>query len=223
MSDTKQRLYVFDFDGTLTKKDTLIEFIRYAKGNLALLFGLLLFSPLLVLMKLHLADNGKTKQRLFSFFFKGMSLEDFNAVCDRFGIEKRDLLRQGGRMAVLSAMTSRTPVIVVSASIDNWVVPFFYASNADYGFVGEDLVPSRNGNYHPIEIIGTQIEVRDGKLTGRFLTHNCYGSEKIRRLKAFIPDLESNRTHYYIIAYGDSRGDKEMLEYADEGHYKPFR
>lgn len=32
-----------------------------------------------------------------------------------------------------------------------------------------------------------------------------------------------NRSEYYLIAFGDSRGDKELLEYADEGHYKPFR
>lgn len=33
-------IYAFDFDGTLTTRDTLIEFIRYAKGNASTFWGL---------------------------------------------------------------------------------------------------------------------------------------------------------------------------------------
>jgi phosphoserine phosphatase len=89
--------------------------------------------------------------------------------------------------------------------------------------------------------VGTQIEVVDGRLTGRFATSNCYGPEKVRRLKEYINeevspaggDLEGwggkevsptgGDLEGAIIAYGDSRGDKELLAYANEGHYKPFR
>ena len=53
------RIYAFDFDGTLTTKDTLIEFIRFSKGRVRLFLGFLLFSPLLILMKLHLILIGK--------------------------------------------------------------------------------------------------------------------------------------------------------------------
>ena len=48
-----KRVAVFDFDGTITRKDTLIEFIRFAKGSAALYWGLLLHLPWLILMKLH--------------------------------------------------------------------------------------------------------------------------------------------------------------------------
>jgi len=95
-------------------------------------------------------------------------------------------------------------VMVVSASIDNWVAPFF----------------RRIQNKHSLSIVGTRIEVVDGKVTGRFLTANCYGPEKVHRVEAL---LSEPRDHYHITAYGDSRGDKEMLQYADERHYKPFR
>ena len=62
--------------------------------------------------------------------------------------------------------------------------------------------------------IGTKVEVDlDGKLTGRFLTKNCYGPEKVNRLLEIEPD----RKNYFLYAYGDSRGDKEMLECADRG------
>jgi phosphoserine phosphatase len=67
--------------------------------------------------------------------------------------------------------------------------------------------------------VGTQIEIKDGLLTGRFLTKNCYGQEKANRILALYP----NRSEYHLTAYGDSRGDKELLAFADESHYKPFR
>ena len=60
----KKKLYCFDFDGTLTTSDTLLEFIKYAKGKGRFLMVFLMYSPLLVLMKLHLYPNWKAKQRI---------------------------------------------------------------------------------------------------------------------------------------------------------------
>ena len=76
----KKNIYAFDFDGTLTTRDTLIAFIRYAKGTRAFVLGFLLHAHLLVLMKLKLYPNWKAKQKIFSYFFKGMSLGDFDAL-----------------------------------------------------------------------------------------------------------------------------------------------
>ncbi len=52
-----------------------------------------------------------------------------------------------------------------------------------------------------------------GRLTGRFSSRNCYGQEKVNRLLR----VEPHRETYRLIAYGDSRGDREMLAFADEG------
>ena len=68
-------------------------------------------------------------------------------------------------------------------------------------------------------MVGTKVEVRNGRLTGRFLTYNCYGVEKVRRILRIYP----NPDDYEFIALGDSRGDREMLAFADERYYKPFR
>lgn len=201
MSENKQEVCLFDFDGTLTRRDTLIEFIRYAKGTGFLLFALLRLSPLLILMKLHLYNNGKTKERLFSLCFKGMPTDSFNTLCRRFADSNRQrLLRKDGMAEVEKRLSGGARVMVVSASVDNWVAPFF------------------NSSKQP-EIVGTQIEVVDGRITGRFTTPNCYGKEKTRRVEAL---LSKPRSHYRITAFGDSRGDMEMLNYADKGYYKPF-
>lgn len=192
-----KKIYAFDFDGTLTTKDTLIEFIRYAKGSMALGLGFMRYAHLLVLMKIGLYPNYKAKQKVFAHFFKDTTLDDFNALCKAFAASSSHLLRPNAIEAINHAIKEGSEVLIVSASIDNWVQPFF---------------PQE-------KVVGTQIEVIDGKLTGRFLSKNCYGQEKVNRILSLYP----NRQDYHLTAYGDSRGDKEMLAFADESHFKPFR
>lgn len=196
-----KKVYAFDFDGTLTTKDTLLEFIRFTRGNTAFLFGFLLFSPLLVLMKLKLYPNWKAKQRVFSWFFKGMLIDDFNHLCTEFALHNKQLLRPKGMKAIKKAIEEGSQVVIISASIDNWVCPFFDE-------MGNNII-----------VVGTKIEVNNNHLTGKFTTNNCYGVEKVRRLQALFPQRET----YTLIAFGDSRGDKELLAYADKSFYKPFR
>ena len=197
-----RKIYAFDFDGTLTTKDTLLEFIRFAKGSGQMFRGFLLFSPLLLLMKLHLYPNWKAKQQVFSYFFKGMNIDDFNALCTHFAEQNKHLLRPAGIEKVRQAIEEeQATVLIISASIDNWVRPFF------------DEIDKK------IQVLGTQIETTEGRLTGQFTTKNCYGQEKVNRLTALYPHREA----YELIAFGDSRGDKELLDFADKGFYKPFR
>ena len=211
----KKKIYCFDFDGTLTTSDTLLEFIKYAKGRGRFLMVFLMYSPLLVLMKLHLYPNWKAKQQIFAHLFAGMRIEKFDALCRGFAEESQHLLRPKGITLMHEALVAGAQVFIVSASIDNWVRPFF------------DI-----RNLKGVQVLGTQIEVEDGKLTGRFKSNNCYGDEKVRRIQEALSmtrtaDTEdkaiSDRSLYEIEAFGDSRGDKEMLAFADQGHYKPFR
>lgn len=199
----KKTVYCFDFDGTLTTADTLLEFIKFAKGRNRLFMVFLMYSPLLVLMKLHLYPNWKAKQKVFAHLFEGMRIEKFDKLCQAFAEEHQHLLRPQGVQQVHGALAADYQVLVVSASIDNWVRPFFQQRRLD-----------------AVKVLGTQIEVVDGKLTGRFLSRNCYGAEKVQRITEV---LTADRSSYYIEAFGDSRGDREMLAFADRGHYKPFR
>lgn len=200
----KKKIYCFDFDGTLTTSDTLLEFIKYAKGRSRFLMVFLMYSPLLVLMKLHLYPNWKAKQRIFAHLFAGMRIEKFDALCQGFAEESQHLLRPKGITLMHEALVAGAQVFIVSASIDNWVRPFF------------DI-----RNLKGVQVLGTQIEVEDGKLTGRFKSNNCYGKEKVHRIAEALKSFE--RSEYEIEAFGDSRGDKEMLAFADKGHFKPFR
>lgn len=55
----KKIVVAFDFDGTITTKDTLLEFIRFSKGAMAFFLGFLLHTPYLILFKLDLYQNWK--------------------------------------------------------------------------------------------------------------------------------------------------------------------
>lgn len=192
-----KKIYAFDFDGTLTTRDSFLEFIRYVCGNWAFCKGILRYSPLLVLMKLGYYPNWKAKQKVFAYFFKGMPLKDFAQQGRLFALDRQHLLRPQGVDMVKQAQAEDAEVLIVSASIDHWVQPFF----------------------PEVKVVGTQVEVEEGRLTGRFLTKNCYGQEKVNRILALYP----HRNEYELIAFGDSAGDKELLAFADEAHYKPFR
>lgn len=56
-----KKLYLFDFDGTLTYKDTMFLYLNLAKFKLQFIKHI----PLFVLLKLKLADAEKVKKVLF--------------------------------------------------------------------------------------------------------------------------------------------------------------
>lgn len=205
---SKQTVYLFDFDGTLTTRDTMLTFIRYTHGTVAFICGFLRHLPMLVKMKIGIYPNGKAKERIFSHFYKNVPTETMNRWGSCFAADNRHLVRPKGLRILQEARKEGATILIVSASIDLWVRPFF------------DLLLTKTtepkGDFH---VVCTQAEEKDGRITGRFSTPNCHGAEKVRRIEALLDKRES----YHIIAFGDSRGDDEMLKYADEGHFKPFR
>lgn len=194
MTHKEQRVVVvFDFDGTLTTKDTLLEFIKHTHGTFSLWFGMLLHAPLLVLMKLHMMHNGKVKEKVLSYFYKGLSYKIFQEYCKSFSLVGKDLIRTDILARLKKHQLEGAEVYVVTASIVDWVKPICEALAIE-------------------KVLGTELETdNDGKLTGKMSTPNCYGAEKVRRLLEVEPDRKS----YILHAYGDSRGDKEMFAEAD--------
>lgn len=123
----------------------------------------------------------------------------FNAKCKDFATQHiPKIIRTEAFKAINQHLSNQETVVVVSASPENWVKPWC------------DIMG--------LFCIATRLEVKSNKVTGNFSGNNCYGQEKVRRIKERfnLSDFES------IIAYGDSRGDQEMLELADSKNYKPF-
>lgn len=195
-----ERLALFDFDGTITNKDSLIKFIRFAKGDLSYVIGMLYLSPMLAMYTLKLIPNYKAKQWMLSYFFKGMDEEKFKKTAKHYSLGHIDrIVRPGAIEKLIWHKNQGHKVVIVSASMKCWLQPWC--------------------DKYEIDLLSTELEVIDNKLTGKFSTKNCYGAEKEKRVRE-VYDLSK---YELIYAYGDSSGDKELLALADEHYYKPFR
>lgn len=199
---TQPRLYIFDFDGTLTRGDTFLPFARLALGKRRLMLTLLRMLPCMIMMKLHLIDNGKVKERMWCRLFSGMPYHALEPAAEQFAQSHAHLWRQDALALLHTLRQEQAEVAVVTASLGCWVRPFVHRQ------------------YPQATVIATECQVNaDGILTGLFSTPNCYGQQKVHRLKAAYPHLED----YYTIAYGDSKGDKPLLAHAKEKHYRTLR
>jgi len=191
-------IVAFDFDGTITNKDSFIEFIKFSKGAWQLYSGFLLFSPVLVAMKLRLIANWKVKQWVISYFFKGVPLHKFNSWCEQFCAKIDTMIRPEFAGTLEKYRQNNCEICIVSASVENWLLPWAHKMGIQ-------------------NVFATQLEVGENQIiTGRLLGNNCYRQEKVNRLLEAFPEREN----YYVIAYGDSSGDKELLAFADEGYYR---
>ncbi len=200
MDIQQRRIAFFYFDGTITTKDTLLEFIKFSKGNFRFYLGFALTSPWLFAYKAGLISNQQAKEKVLSSFFGGMPLASFNELCARFSEQKLDrLIRPKAAVEIRQLKEAGYTIVIVSASPENWLRTW----------------AERSG----LEVIATRLEVAEGRLTGRIAGKNCHGMEKVSRVKA-IYDLEEFSS---ISAYGDTSGDKPLLSIAHTSFYKPFR
>lgn len=183
------KIAFFDFDGTLTKHDSFVEFAKFSCGKATFYKAFIKSIPDMCLWKLGIISNSTAKQHLFSRLYKGMDYAEFKVICESFiqqiNIDQRnDIIR-----LVEQHQQNGVKVIIVSASISDWIKPW--------------------ANQHGInDVIATEVEVNEyGLITGQFSTKNCHGQEKAIRIKQLFPDLHN----YETWGYGDSPGDNQML------------
>ena len=195
-----RQLALFDFDGTLTRADTLLEFIRHTHGTFRLQLGLLVLSPVLVAFKVGLVPNWRAKSLLLWLFYGRKSEKQLRQWGETFSFQKvPHLLRAQGRERLRWHVSQGHEVVIVTASADVWLAPWC----------------RRMG----VELLATELEYAAEGFTGKLATPNCYGPEKVRRIEAAYALADYGR----IFAYGDTRSDKPMLGLADEAFYQPFR
>lgn len=192
-------LVCFDFDGTITKDDSLLGFIAYVVGFKKFFKGVFLLSPILILYQLGLISNNFTRQKLMMHFFGGISQKEFDKICYKYSKTHIDGILLDSAMAkIYEYKANGDTVCIVSASLTDWLKPWCDEKGLD--------------------LIATNIKKTNGIITGEIDGKNCYGDQKVKRIKEKYNLKKFNK----IIAYGDSRGDKEMLEFADESYYRKF-
>ncbi len=190
----REIIAIFDFDGTLTTKDTFIEFARQTVGTRKLFSAIFRNALWLIRWKLGLCEGGKAKEHLFTSLYKGMSYQVFKDYGHDFAphistITNTDIVDLMDRH-----VKAGHRVYIVSASIPEWIAPWALLHG----------IPSDR-------ILGTNIAVdADKHITGRFSSPNCNGEEKVRRIR----EVETQLDNCTIFAYGNSSGDKPMLDLA---------
>ena len=193
------QLALFDFDGTITTKDSLVDFIQYAVGRPKYYMGLVVLSPILTAYTLKLIKNNIAKEKLIAHFFKGWDADKFHKLSKQYSLEQIDKITRPKAIAKIRWHQEQGhKIVIVSASMECWLKPWC--------------------DKNSIELLSTKLEIKENKLTGKFSTKNCYAMEKVNRVKESYTLSEYN----YIYAYGDSRGDKELLLLSHESFYKPF-
>ncbi len=196
------KLAFFDFDGTITTRDSFAFFMYYAAPG-RFLAALILFAPKLFLFWGKRYSRQQLKEDFLAFLFRGKSQEELARLC-RFFTEKKlaSIVRPQAAEAVRRHQDKGDTVVVVTASPRILIEPW-----------GQEM---------GIPVLGTELEFdQQGLFSGKIMGKNCRGAEKVRRIKA---NYDLSR-HLVVAVYGDSDGDKEMFELAaPEGRFfKPFR
>ena len=192
-----KNLALFDFDGTITTKDTFTPFILYAVESKRLAVGRVVLSPLIVAYKLGVLSPSRIRRSIVRFGFRGR----LEAQVRDAGLEySRSRLRRVVRARALERIrwhqTQGDEVVVVSASLDVYL---------------QDWCRELG-----VELICTELEQDQGVLTGRYRNGDCSGKEKAHRIQQRY-DLRSFADVY---AYGDTPEDDAMLALATKRFYR---
>lgn len=197
----KQNIAFFDFDGTISQKDSLFLFVKFLVGKKRFYWGILTHLHILLGYLMGILKNSYAKERLSKYYFKGYEIQEFLLECEKFQPVLKIILKDSALKRLQWHKEQGDKIVLVSASFREYLIPL--CAELD------------------IDCIATALEVKDKKLSGKFSTPNCYGREKVRRIqeKYSLDDFDR------IYAYGDSRGDREMLDLASKecGFYKFFK
>ena len=191
----------FDFDGTLTRHDTLFPFLLHVAGMVYLFNKIIYLSPILAGYAVGLVRNDIAKVKVLRCFLANMEMTRLRLFALQFAGQKLPgLLRPEAMQRLAWHKQQGHRCVVVSASLELYLRPWAVGAGFD-------------------DVLGSRLEeIENGRTSGRLLGENCFGPEKMRRLEALLGPRED----YILYAYGDSRGDKELLSAADFAFYKKF-
>lgn len=190
----------FDFDGTLTIKDSFKAFLRWRVGLVRWAIGLVRLLPASVAYLVH-RDRGRIKAAAVREFLRSVPRAKLEAEAEAFAAAiAPQFLRPDALETWRRWREDHVRLVIVTATPDLIVAPFARRLETD-------------------ELIGTRLAFDDhDRVTGAFLTPNCRGPEKVTRLRAKLGDDVVLKA-----AYGDTDGDREMLAMAEIKGYRVFK
>ena len=201
MSPSSPTLAVFDFDHTLTDRDSLLPFLFYLQGYLQGVLSLILLTPYFIQYAIGKLPREKIKEKILHRFMGGKSFNEIKALGKKYVDQQLDCYLKPEAVKRLRWHQSQGDrCLLVSASLDFYLIPWAMK----YGFEA---------------VLASRLEVTpDGVITGNLAGKNCWGPEKKRRLLEYLG--EEKPSSLYV--YGDSLGDADILAIADHPFYRKF-
>jgi len=198
MDNQKPTIAAFDFDGTLTYRDSLLPFLLFDQGSWQFTLKMIRVSPVLAAYAFKLIRNDRAKEILLKTFLGGRSLSEIEASGGRFAATQiQSMLKPEAWERFLWHKSQGHVCVLVSASLVHYLVP--WASKAGFDHV-----------------IGSSLATDDqGVVSGKLHGGNCYGDQKAKRIREWLGGTDA-----IVYAYGDSRGDRELLAMADHPFYR---
>lgn len=186
-------LALFDFDGTITTRETMPDFVRAVVPRARLRLWGTLLAPWVAGYKAGLVSGTNIREKIARAGFRGMPVADYQAAGECFAREMLPTVLRPEAMARLAWHKARgDTVVVVSGGFDVYLSHWCRAQG--------------------IELICSKLEVVDGVLTGRFDGAQCVLEEKAKRVR----ERYVLRNYSAVYAYGDTAEDAELLALADE-------
>lgn len=190
-------LALFDFDGTITNRETMPDFMLIAVRPGRLLLGKVLLLPLILGYKAKLVSGVVVRAAICLFGFWHVPVYELEAHGQRFAENfLTDILRPEAMRRIAWHKARGDTVVVVSGGLDVYLRHWC--------------------REHGVELLCSSLEHRDGKLNGRYSGRQCVRSEKARLVREQFPPAHFGR----VFAYGDTPEDREMLALAHERYYR---
>lgn len=192
----------FDCDGTLIRGDATRRFLLLLRGPLGLVIDLCMLAPQLLAWLLRRCSTAQLKEAVLNRALQEAPLQRREAALRQLPAKLIAQLRPQAVARLRWHQHHGHRCIIVTASLDPLIAPLASHLGVELVATGcSDLL--QVGPANPL----------------RLTTANCKGPDKVRRLEQHLGVLPPPEL---LEAYGDSKGDRELLQASGHPHWRSF-
>ncbi|MGQ9644684.1 MAG: HAD family hydrolase, partial [Ignavibacterium sp.] len=186
----------FDFDKTITVCDTILPISRYLCEQLKRKNKFRIVQLYFLLFRMNFISSKSFKEKIVTTLLKGLNSEQIEKTILKFYQENYSNLLNGKIVEQINSEKQKgNYVIIITSNIQLFVNPIKKLLDVN-------------------DVFATQVEVADKIIGEKIVGENCSGKVKAEILNKCKQKYNPEK----VIAYGDSKGDFDMLNNADEGY-----